>query len=607
MASSRGHVEMRRDAKQPTMTTTTAAEWADQEKVSFETADDADLLAKLGYEQELTRKFSFISLLCLAFSILGTWPTMAQAMGTALTSGGSITILWGLLLVFICNLAVTSSLGELCSTWPTSLGQAFYVAQLVPGRWGRFLSYMTAWINTAGWIVLNASQVSFMTSFLLGMKVLFKPDWGGVTKGWVSFLVHIGIAIVGTVFNCVICRKDSLLPIFNKLLTAQGLILLFAFSIALLVTTGVRADTSYQSAKFVFSNWDNANGWPDGVAFFLGLVQASYSLTAFDATIHLCEEVPSPRTMVPRILNWSVIVGTVTGFFFMVVCLFCLQSVDSVTNSNTGLPFMQLCYDAMGLVVAAVLLSQYILTGVFSSFIIATTSARLTWSFARDGGLPFARYFSHVSPYWRVPVRATVLQGAIVCLIGVLYTFSNFTLTAVLSVSTIALTISYAIPIACLLCVGRKTLTPGPYHMGFGPLGYIANIVSVVYCVITTVFFFFPASPDPAPIDMNYAIAVFGIVLILAAAMWIGVGRKRFLTANRMVTVAHTSAAAAAARGGAGAGAGAGAGEVVMDDRRNSRLPPQATDEHAIKEALKEHEHELQQLHLAQVSSERHG
>ena len=558
----------------------TSTVWAEPEKVSFETTDDADALAKLGYEQELTRKFSFISLLCLAFSILGTWPTMAQAMGTALTSGGSITILWGLLLVFICNLAVTSSLGELCSTWPTSLGQAFYVAQLVPGKWGRFLSYMTAWINTAGWIVLNASQVSFMTSFILGMKVLFEPDWKGVNEGWVSFLLHIGIAILGTAFNCFICRKDSLLPVFNKLLTLQGLILLFVFSVALLVATGVRDGTSYQSARFVFGEWNNSGGWPDGIAFFLGLVQASYSLTAFDATIHLCEEVPSPRTMVPRILNWSVIVGTITGFFFMVVCLFCLQSVDSVTQSNTGLPFMQLCFDAMGLVVSAVLLSQYILSGIFSSFIIATTSSRLTWSFLRDGGLPFSRYFSHIDTYWRVPIRATVLQGAIVALLGVLYTFSNEALTAILSTSTIALTISYAIPIACLLAVGRRTLTPGPYHMGFGALGYIANVVSVVYCVITTFFFFFPTTPAPGPLEMNYAILVFGFICILAAVMWVGVGRRRFLTTTRQVVV--TPAAAA----------GSGRGEIVVETGRQETLPPVANDPKIVKEIQSERDHD---------------
>ncbi|BFZ53221.1 hypothetical protein PYCC9005_000244 [Savitreella phatthalungensis] len=497
------------------------------------TLHDSDALNRMGYSQELTRKFSFLSMLCLAFSILGTWPTLAQSMGAALSQGGSITILWGLILVFLCNLCITSSLGELASAFPTSLGQAFYVAQILPrdSLSARFLSYLTAWINTAGWIALNASQTAFMTSFLIGMKLLFDEDWSGASKGWISFLVYLGLTAAGTLFNIVICKRDSHLPLFNKLITAQNLVLLFVFSLGLLVATGVRQDTHFRSGRFVFGNWSNTGGWPDGVAFLLGLVQAGFGLTAFDSVIHLIEEIPDPQRTAPRILNLSVVIGTLTGFFFMVVCLFCLQSEDNVQNSATGLPFMQLCKDAMGLVLSAALLANYIVNGIFQAFVIATTSSRLTWSFARDGGFPYAAYFSRVDPYWLVPVRATLLQGVIVGLIGILYLCSNQTLTAILSVSTIALTISYALPPACLLVVGRRVLRlqKGPYYLGDGFLGYLTNIVTVIYCAITTVFFFFPSSPNPAAADMNYAIAVFAVVCMLAAVFWVFVGRKRFL------------------------------------------------------------------------------
>ena len=48
-------------------------------------------------------------------------------------------------------------------------------------------------------------------------------------------------------------------------------------------------------------------------------------------------------------------------------------------------------------------------------------------------------------------MRALWLQGGIMALVGILYTFASTVLDAILSVSTIALTISYMMPIAVLL------------------------------------------------------------------------------------------------------------------------------------------------------------
>lgn len=46
------------------------------------------------------------------------------------------------------------------------------------------------------------------------------------------------------------------------------------------------------------------------------------------------------------------------------------------------------------------------------------TASRLTWGFARDGGLPFSNYLMHVDTYWEIPARALWFQGAIISLVG---------------------------------------------------------------------------------------------------------------------------------------------------------------------------------------------
>lgn len=118
----------------------------------------------------------------------------------------------------------------------------------------------------------------------------------------------------------------------------------------------------------------------------LSLVQAAYGLTAFDSVIHMVEEIPAPRRNAPRAIWLSVVIGAISGFLFMLVCLFCIQNLDTVINAD--LPFMQLVQDAIGLQGAAVLLALFIFNGLCQGVSIFTTGSRLTWGFARDGKCP---------------------------------------------------------------------------------------------------------------------------------------------------------------------------------------------------------------------------
>jgi choline transport protein len=491
-------------------------------------------------EQSLTRKFSLWSMLALAFSILGTWSTFAQDLASGLTNGGPVSILWGLLLVTICNICVAVSLGEMLSSMPTALGQAYWVHRLWDTPTGRFMSYLCAWINTFGWWTLTASQIAFMTNFMLSFKVMYDPEWSGASSGWVNFLVYLGVTLLFTVVNLVTCRKDEVLPMFNNFVGIGFGGLFVIFSLVILICVGTSSSLSYQSAEFVFSRWINNTGWSDGVVWFTGLVQAAYGLTAFDSVVHMIEEIPQPRRNGPKAIWLAVVCGAVSGFIFMVVCLFCIQSVSRVNNSPTGLPFMQLVQDVVGLEGAVALLALFVFNGLGQGVSVATTGSRLTWGFARDGGIPWSVYFAHVDQIWKVPARALWLQFGLIGLVGVLYLFASTVLSAILGVATIALTVSYGMPILVLLFVGRDKLPSGQFSLGrFGP---VINWISVIYCAITSVFFFFPGTPNPTASDMNYAIAVFGIMLVVAIAFWFIKGRTTYLnTGDAEERLAHAT------------------------------------------------------------------
>jgi hypothetical protein len=61
--------------------------------------DDADAaqLAALGHKAELNRNFSPLAMLGLAFAILNSWTALSASLSLALPSGGSTSVLWGLI------------------------------------------------------------------------------------------------------------------------------------------------------------------------------------------------------------------------------------------------------------------------------------------------------------------------------------------------------------------------------------------------------------------------------------------------------------------------------------------------------------------------------
>lgn len=66
-----------------------------------------------------------------------------------------------------------------------------------------------------------------------------------------------------------------LLPLVDRAALFWSLVGVVVVMITLLAT----ATPDYQPARFVFGHWINETGWPNGVAFILGLLQSTFGLT----------------------------------------------------------------------------------------------------------------------------------------------------------------------------------------------------------------------------------------------------------------------------------------------------------------------------------------
>lgn len=85
-------------------------------------------------------------------------------------------------------------------------------------------------------------------------------------------------------------------------------------------------------------------------------------------------------------------------FGFVICLMFTIGDLTLVTNSNTGLPMIEVYYLATNSVAATniliIAIFLIIVIGIFNAF---ASVSRLTWAFARDNGLPFSKFFAKVS------------------------------------------------------------------------------------------------------------------------------------------------------------------------------------------------------------------
>ncbi|KAI5860925.1 amino acid/polyamine transporter I [Durotheca rogersii] len=482
-------------------------------------AQDAATLAQLGHKQELKRNFSMLSMLGLAFAILNTWTALAASISLALPSGGPSAVIWGLVVAGVCNLCLAASLAEFLSAYPTAGGQYHWAAIVAWRRWSRGISYVTGWINVSGWVALASTGGLLGSTLVLNIVALLHPDFE--PQPWHQFLMYLAFTLLAFAINAFGTR---LLPLITKAALLWSLAGFVIVSITILAC----AAPDFQSGAFVYGRFTNEVGWPDGIAWLLGLLQGAFSLTGFDAVAHMIEEIPQPQVRGPRIMLACIGIGVATGFVFLSCLLFCARDLDGAIASPAG-PLLRIFADATGSPAGSVCLLVFPIGCVtFAATLLMTTSSRMSYAFARDGGLPFSGVLARVHGRLDVPLNALLWTAGWAAVFGCIFLGSTSTFNAITSASVVALGVTYAIPPTINVLRGRRMLPPDrPFRMP-ELLGWVVNLVGIAWTVLTTVLFVFPPALPVTSANMNYCVAAFGIMLLLSLLTWVLDGRKNY-------------------------------------------------------------------------------
>jgi amino acid transporter len=170
-----------------------------------------------------------------------------------------------------------------------------------------------------------------------------------------------------------------------------------------------------------------------------------------DATAHIAEEVRDAGRYVPISIFWSYVANGIMAIIFLITYLFSIDSVDNALADPTGYPFIYVFRTAMSDQGVTALTIIVLIIVIAANISWNASTARQTFAFARDNGLPFSRWISHVNASKQLPVNSIILTCTITCLLSLINIGSSTAFNAIISVQVVSIMLTYCISMCCVL------------------------------------------------------------------------------------------------------------------------------------------------------------
>ncbi|EHK18240.1 uncharacterized protein TRIVIDRAFT_44930 [Trichoderma virens Gv29-8] len=461
--------------------------------------------------QAVPRDIGAFQIIALGFNIPNSWAGVATAFSAALTAGGPVSLIYGNFVITAMYASAAVTLAELASVYPTAGGQYHFTSIMAPKSYNRSISYICGMIATVSWIICSTSVASITTEFYSGYKA----------NAWQLFLISQGLNLFSLAYNLFLLKRTRWIHDAAFFLTLSTFLTISIVCLA-------RGDK--QSSTWVWTNFEPSSGWPPVVSFFTGLTTHAYMFGGLDSALHLAEETLDASRTVPKALMSTIGIGFFSGFVFSVAMTYCIPSLDIFANDPV--PIYKLWRIASKSDTAA---TVFLVTGIviFTFILIATqqTTSRLIWALARDRGLVFSSQFAKLSPkFGDIPVAALILDAGLIFVCGCISLGSTAAFNALVGVFSLMQMISFALP-AALLIYRRRSEKVLPRKRAFRVpeiLGWACNIGTVIAAVIETVFFTFPSVLPVTGSNMNYAVVVLAVIVIVMVVNWIVFAKKHY-------------------------------------------------------------------------------
>ncbi|KAF2268657.1 amino acid transporter [Lojkania enalia] len=522
-----------------------ASERISETKIITDFDRDKYELARAGKKQVLKRRFGLVSMTGLSCGLMCTWESLLVVFLIGFQNGGPAGLVYGFFLIWLGNFSVFIVIGELASAVPTAGGQYHWVSLLAPRSTRKFFSYITGWLTVIGWIAALTAVSFFVADLILHLVTLNdgtfgRAAWQGTLLVWASLTVGVAINIF----------ISGALPSIEVVVLIIHILGFFGILIPLVYLT-----PTHNSAKQVFTTFNDIGGWNSkGLAFFIGLQGNALAFVGTDSAVHMSEEVRNASTDVPRAMLGSLLINGCLALGMLFAVLFSAPDVLQIANAGGVSPFIQIFKNAVGSTAGATVMTSIIIVLEFCSALGCLAAAsRMTWSFARDRGLPFSQFISMIDKRTTIPVIAILLVTILSGLLALINIGNNIAFNGVISIVLEGFYISYLLAIGLLLWRRLRgdiiDLNTAPLvslnsvpsaedvelHVSWGPwrltgaLGIANNIIACSYLLLLIFFSFWPVKVNVAEgLDMNWAVLVTGSVTIFSIGYYVIWAKKSY-------------------------------------------------------------------------------
>ncbi len=461
--------------------------------------DDEAELRRLGYAQQLRRGMSAFGNFALSFSVISILTGGVSLYGYGLGLGGPFEMAFGWPLVSVMTLLVAVSLAELASAYPTA-GALYHWATILGGA---RIGWWTAWFNLIGQVAVLAG-VDYAFADLVREAMGLADDrlhlrllviYGLVLSSH-GLLNHFGIRVV---------------TILNEL-SAWYHLVGTALLVAALAWWAPLRPLSFLSTRFVAPV--DRHLYPFGYACLVGLLQAQWTFTGYDASAHVAEETKGAQEAAPRGIVSAVWVSGLAGFVMLAVVTLAIRDLPAAAAHGSD-AFAFVIRSALGARLGGALVWMVIGAMWFCGLSSLTSNSRMLFAFARDGGAPGSKWLAEVSAEHRTPAVAIWICVATAFALAI---WSD-AYSVIVSISTIGLYASYGLPIVLALWARRRGwLERGPWHVG--RWSALINGAAVTWIAFITILFMLPPNLKTA--------YTFAGVLVLLGIYYLAWARTHF-------------------------------------------------------------------------------
>ena len=369
-------------------------------------ATDARDLEGFGYKQELKRILGVYSSFAVAFSYISPSTgifTLFAPIGLAIAGP---FFFWSWPLVALGQFVVALNFAEVSSHFPVA-GSVYQWTKYLSNR---HYSWFTGWIYLfAG--ILTVSAVDATIPIVL--IPLLNNVGVGITFTLTSEIVIAALVLASTtILNIYGVRLVALVNNTGVVFEILGMVV---FALILLIffhhqSAGVIFDTSYLGS----------GGFTSQMGVFLAAMFMSlFVIYGFDTASTLAEETKNPRVEAPKAVLGSIVGAFIIGGIFLYSTLVAIPDMGKFV-SGAGSGSILSPADIFNAVLPKWLASVYLLIVLAAIYVcclaIQTSTIRLAFGMARDGKLPFSRFYRQVSPSLHTPVGACLVVGVVAAL-----------------------------------------------------------------------------------------------------------------------------------------------------------------------------------------------